>query len=109
LAVAVIVMVTGFGPQLKVMMPPAATAWTTASGVQLAGVPSPITWVGCEASTAWAASGTGASPVPNPGVVSAAVAGEGVGVTVGTGLVRDGLVGALRDGGVTRRAALPGC
>ena len=36
-------MVTGFGPQLKAMMPPAATSRTTAAEVQLAGVPFPIT------------------------------------------------------------------
>ena len=35
-------MVTGSGPQSKVMMPPAATAATTAAEVQLAGVPLPI-------------------------------------------------------------------
>jgi hypothetical protein len=40
------VIVTGFGPQLNVMTPPAATAATTAAGVQLAGVPEPITWSG---------------------------------------------------------------
>ena len=45
-AVAVMVIVTGFWPQLNVMTPPAATAATTAAGVQLAGVPLPITWSG---------------------------------------------------------------
>ena len=35
-------MVTGPGPQSKVMMPPWATAATTAAEVQLAGVPVPI-------------------------------------------------------------------
>ena len=43
LAVSVITMVTGSGPQLKVMIPPRATASTTACDVQLAGVPLPIT------------------------------------------------------------------
>ncbi len=43
LAVVVMEMVTGLGPQLKVMIPPAATARTTAADVQLAGRPSPIT------------------------------------------------------------------
>ncbi|MEZ5297282.1 MAG: hypothetical protein R2697_13680 [Ilumatobacteraceae bacterium] len=43
LAVACIVMVTGSGPQSKVITPPAATAFTTACDVQLAGVPVPIT------------------------------------------------------------------
>ena len=37
LAVAVITIVTGFGPQSKVMMPPAATALTTAADVPPAG------------------------------------------------------------------------
>ena len=47
-AVAVIVMVTGPGPQEKVIMPPAATAATTACDVQLAAVPSPMTRAGTE-------------------------------------------------------------
>ena len=42
-AVAAILIVTGFGPQSKVMTPPLATALTTAAEVQLAGVPLPIT------------------------------------------------------------------
>src|SRR5450432_1043023 len=46
LAVAVIVMVTGAGPQENVMTPPAATALTTAREVQLAAVPSPTTRAG---------------------------------------------------------------
>jgi hypothetical protein len=51
-------MVAGWGPQLNVMTPPAATARTTAADVQLAGVPLPITWLGCRASTARPADGT---------------------------------------------------
>lgn len=39
LAVACITIVTGFGPQLKVITPPLATAATTAPDVQLAAVP----------------------------------------------------------------------
>jgi hypothetical protein len=35
--------VTGREPQLKVMTPPSATAFTTPAEVQLAGVPCPIT------------------------------------------------------------------
>nr|WP_238434858.1 MULTISPECIES: hypothetical protein [unclassified Frankia] len=66
LAVAVIVMVTGFGPQLKVMTPPAATAATTAAEVQLAGVPLPTTRVGCEVSTVAAVAGTAALPAGLP-------------------------------------------
>jgi len=46
LAVAVMVIVTGSGPQANVITPPAATAPTTAWDVQLAAVPSPITWSG---------------------------------------------------------------
>ena len=48
------------------MMPPAATAATTACEVQLAGVPLPMTRVGCDVSTARAADGTGARPVAFP-------------------------------------------
>ena len=51
-------MVTGLVPQLKVMMPPAATSRTTAADVQLAGHPSPITWSGCRVSTPRPAGGT---------------------------------------------------
>jgi hypothetical protein len=43
LAVAVITMVTGRGPQENAITPPAATAWTTACDVQLPGVPWPTT------------------------------------------------------------------
>jgi hypothetical protein len=59
-AVDVILMVTGADPQENLMMPPAATADTTALDVQLRGVPLPITRVGWEVSTARAAAGTGA-------------------------------------------------
>src|SRR5580698_9054962 len=44
LAVAVMTIVTGFEPHLNLMIPPSATARTTAADVQLAGVPVPITW-----------------------------------------------------------------
>src|SRR5882757_11297488 len=56
------VMVTGFGPQLNVMMPPRATALTTAAEVQLAGVPVPMTWSGWLVFTAAPARGTLAWP-----------------------------------------------
>src|ERR1700683_3926938 len=42
-AVRLIVIVTGLGPQSKVITPPAATSRTTAADVQPAGLPSPIT------------------------------------------------------------------
>jgi hypothetical protein len=58
LAVAVMEMVTGAVPQSKVMMPPLATALTTAAEVQLAGVPVPTTWVGWLVFTAAPARGT---------------------------------------------------
>src|SRR5262245_39380214 len=83
-------MVTGFGPQLKVMRPPAATAVTTASEVQLAAVPVPITRVGCEVSTARAFTGTPACPfgfpAAGPGAAGVVVAlGPGVGDAVEAG------------------------
>jgi hypothetical protein len=46
LAVAFIVIVTGFEPQLNVITPPLATALTTAAEVQLEGVPLPMTRFG---------------------------------------------------------------
>jgi hypothetical protein len=57
-AVAVITIVTGLRPQSNVMIPPSATARTTAAEVQLAGVPSPMTWPGCLVLTARPAGGT---------------------------------------------------
>src|ERR1700679_1303258 len=62
LAVAVIVIVTGLGPQLKVMIPPSATACTTAADVQPAGEPSPSPGSGSLVSTARPAAGTVACP-----------------------------------------------
>src|SRR3954463_4544782 len=72
LAVALMVIVTGFGPQLKVMMPPAATALTTAAEVQLAAVPVPTVRVGWLVSTGRAAAGTVACPFGLPGFGSVA-------------------------------------
>src|SRR6516165_5372559 len=66
LAVAVRVMVTGAGPHLKVMIPPAATALTTAAEVQPVGVPLPMTWFGWLVLTARPASGTAAWPFGLP-------------------------------------------
>jgi hypothetical protein len=88
-AVAFIAMVTGAGPQENVMMPPAATAATTAAEVQLAGVPLPTTRVGWEVSTAFASAGTVAWPFGLPG------AGSGGAALLGGA---DGLGGALGDG-----------
>jgi hypothetical protein len=64
------VIVTGAGPQSKVMMPPAATALTTAAEVQLAAVPVPTVRVGWLVSTARAAAGTAACPEGLPGCAS---------------------------------------
>src|SRR5919107_1851825 len=75
LAVAFMVIVIGSGPQLKVMMPPAATADTTASDVQLAALPVPMTRVGLEVSTARASAGIGALPFGLPAGGPAAVGG----------------------------------
>ncbi|WP_433236042.1 hypothetical protein [Actinomadura nitritigenes] len=60
LAVAFIAIVTGAGPQSKAMIPPLATAATTAAEVQPRGPPCPTTRVGCEVSTGRAAAGTAA-------------------------------------------------
>src|SRR6266508_3236823 len=100
LAVASRVMVTGAGPQSKVTMPPWATASTTALEVQLAAVPSPITWSGCEVSTAWASAGTAAPPsgLPGGGRLSS---GGAVVVVVGGAVVVDDVVAvgpAVLDG-----------
>src|SRR5258708_36013010 len=65
-AVAVITMVTGLGPQLNLIIPPLATALTTAADVQLAGLPLPMTWFGCAVLTARAAGGTQAWPFGLP-------------------------------------------
>ena len=66
LAVAVMVMVTGAAPQLKVMMPPCATALITAAEVQPAGVPVPMTWSGWPVLTAAPACGTLTCPAGLP-------------------------------------------
>ena len=50
---------TGPGPQRKRMIPPLATARTTARDVQLRGVPLPTQRSGWEVSTARASGGTG--------------------------------------------------
>jgi hypothetical protein len=106
LAVADMTMVTGAGPQLNVIRPPAATAPTTASDVQLAPEPVPTTRVGCDVSTARASAGTPARPfgLPTAGagggalVVAGGLAGvettaAGVGLSpdvAGTGELVDG-------------------
>src|SRR5687768_15284454 len=90
LAVAFMVMVTGFGPQSNVMTPPWATVATTASDVQLPGVPSPMTWVGREVSAARASEGTATRPVwlPAGGAGGGApVVGGGGGTVVGGAVV----------------------
>src|SRR3954469_23011582 len=87
LAVAFMVMVTGAGPQSKVITPPAATAATTAAAVQPAGVPLPMTRSGLRASTARASTGTAAWPSGLPGLGSAFgffdALGDGLGLELG--------------------------
>jgi hypothetical protein len=46
------------------MIPPARTAATTAADVQLAAVPRPTTWLGCDVSTGRAEAGTGTERAP---------------------------------------------
>jgi hypothetical protein len=65
LAVALILMVTGLGPQENRMIPPARTAATTAAEVQLAALPRPTTWLECEVSTG--RPGAGTATVRTPG------------------------------------------
>ncbi|MFV0450816.1 MAG: hypothetical protein ACK5LS_01015 [Propioniciclava sp.] len=109
-AVAFIVIVTGLGPQSKAITPPEATPATTASEVQLAGVPVPITVVaserisarvvGCElvffrgCAVVGSASGLGFLI----GVALAEGDLVGVGVTVGVGLVDSVVVGSAGMG-----------
>jgi hypothetical protein len=64
LAVALILMVTGFGPQENRMIPPARTAATTAAEVQLAAVPRPTTRLGWALSTGPLTAGTGTERTP---------------------------------------------
>jgi hypothetical protein len=64
-AVALILIVTGFGPQANRMIPPARTAATTAAEVQPADVPWPTTWFACEVLTACPAAGTATVRVPD--------------------------------------------
>src|SRR5664279_2789798 len=67
-AVWVSVIVIGLAPQLKVITPPAVTADTTAADVQLAGVPSPMTWSGWPTFSSPIPVGTGALPFGLPGL-----------------------------------------
>jgi hypothetical protein len=78
-------MVTGSGPQAKVITPPAATAATTAAEVQLAAEPSPITLVGWLVSAACASAGTAARPAGLPAWNAGGAAGGG-GLLAGGGV-----------------------
>jgi hypothetical protein len=64
---------------LKVTTPPLATAATTASDVQLAGVPLPTTVVGCATLLACPSAGTAQAPaeLPATGLLSAGAGGGG--------------------------------
>jgi hypothetical protein len=108
------VMVTGAAPQLNVMIPPAATALTTAAEVQLPGVPVPTTWSGLLVFTAFAAAGTAACPAGFPGRGSArafGADGEGDGDEVGVGASDgndDGLLAAGPEAGGVTNVGLSG-
>src|SRR5437763_3046511 len=95
-AVADIDIVTGAGPHANVMMPPAATATTTATDVQLSGVPVPTTRVGWDVSTARASAGTVAAPAGLPG--GAAVVGPGTDGAGVTAAAADPLAAAAEAG-----------
>ena len=60
-AVALILIVTGLGPQENRMIPPARTAATTSAEVQLAAVPCPTTWLGWDVCSARPAAGMAAT------------------------------------------------
>jgi hypothetical protein len=79
------VIVTGRGPQEKVITPPAATAATTACEVQLAGVPSPMTWSGWLVLTGCPAGGTSAWPAGLPAAGSRTGDGDALGLGLGAG------------------------
>src|SRR4051794_8357664 len=65
-AVCARTIVTGSGPQSKVMTPPFATAATNASPVQPAALPDPTTVVGDDTSSAWPSAGMVAWPSGYP-------------------------------------------
>src|SRR4051812_41725389 len=77
------VIVTGAGPQSKVITPPAATAATTSADVQLSGVPLPTTRSGRLVSTARASAGTVAPPPGLPGLGRACGLLDAAGLGVG--------------------------
>src|SRR5690606_19549315 len=81
-----ITIVTGSGPQSKTILPPWATASTTASQSQLSGVPSPITTSGLETSLVAAAAGIGESPSGLPAAGPSSGFSKGLGTsTMGPG------------------------
>src|SRR4051794_7988711 len=108
-AVAFMVIVTGLGPQSNVMIPPAATAFTTAAEVQLDGVPLPIVRVGWLVSTAAAAAGTAACPagLPGFGSVFGFRVADAEGLATGAGLLEATAPGVAEatTAGVTQAAA----
>ena len=112
LAVAAIVMVTGAGPHANRMIPPLATALTTAADVQLAAVPSPITRVGCVVSTGPASAGIAALPPGFPAFFKG-VLGEGAGPgarrcsAAGTGPAGDGPADGVEPAATRRSGPHP--
>lgn len=77
---AVTGIVTGFVPQLNVIIPPAAIAVFKAAKVQLAAVPFPITFVGFETLTGWAPAGSALLHEVGMVVPPGGIVGVGVGV-----------------------------
>src|SRR5256885_13368846 len=76
-AVCARTIVTGSGPQSKVMTPPFATAATNASPVQPAALPVPTTVVGDDTSSAWPSAGGGAWAPGDPARGAARGLGRG--------------------------------
>src|SRR3954454_8358790 len=107
LAVAVMVIVTGAGPQSNVMIPPAATALTTAAEVRLDGVPWPITWSALLVSTPRASAGTLPCPFGFPGRGSSFTAGLGFGLGFGVGDADGAGEAAASDSGAAASVSTP--
>src|SRR5688500_12884254 len=85
LAVAFMAIVTGDGPQSKVITPPAASAVATAAAVQPAGGPVPRTRSGLRVAAALASAGTEAAASGLPGLGSDRGRCEGLGAVLELG------------------------
>jgi len=72
------VMVTGALPQRKTIVPPPVAAAWSAAAVQLSGLPSPTTAVGCETSCSWTGAAQVAGGAPGSAECFEPPAGEDV-------------------------------